>query len=84
MLLSGPIEISTTEIILALILLTLMALALPVLAGVIAVVLYRRDTAQAERTRRQATIVFFRTAALALAAQILIGVLMGWIRALIG
>lgn len=84
MLLTGPIEISTTDIILALILLTLMALAVPVLAGVIAVVLYRRGIPEAERSRRQATIVFFRTAALALVVQILIGLLIGWIQELIG
>ena len=62
---AGPIEFSTGEIIMILLVLAALALALPTLAGIIAVVLYRRNTPEPQRTRREATIVFFRTAALA-------------------
>lgn len=81
---AGPIEISTTEVILALVILTLMALAVPLLAGVVAVVLYRRRTPEAERTRRTATITFFQAAALALLAQIVLAAIIGGFQELIG
>ena len=84
MLWAGPIEFSTGEIIVILLALAAIALALPALAGVVAVVLYRRNTPEGERTGRQATIIFFRTAALALVAQIAIAAVIGWIQELIG
>ncbi len=83
-LLSGPIEFSTGEIIAILLALAAMALALPVLTGVIAVLVYRRNKPEAERTRRETWILFFRTAALALLAQVLIGAGIGGIQELIG
>jgi len=61
-----------------------MALAIPVLAGVIALVVYRRNTPETERTRREGTITFFRIAALALLAQVVLGAVVGGIQELIG
>jgi amino acid transporter len=81
---AGPIEISTGELILVFLVLAAMALAIPALAGVIAVVVYRRDTPENERSRRQATITFFRTAALALLAQVVLSAVVGGIQELIG
>ena len=81
---AGPIEFSTGEVIVILLVLAAMALALPVLAGVIAVLVYRRNTPEGVRSRREATIVFFRAAALALLAQVLIGAVIGGIQELIG
>lgn len=84
MLWAGPIEFSTGEIIAILLVMVAMALALPALGGLLAVILYRRRTPEAQRTRREATILFFRTAAIVLVAQVAIGALIGWIQELIG
>lgn len=84
MFLAGPIEFSTGEIIAILLVMAAMALALPVLAGIVAVVLYRRRTPEPQRTRGEATRVFLRTSALALLAQVVIGAVIGWIQELIG
>ena len=84
MLLAGPIEFSTGEIILIFVALAAMALALPVLAGGLAVFLYRRNTPAPNRSRRHAWILFFRVAALALLGQVVIGAIVGGIQELIG
>ncbi len=84
MLWAGPIEISTTMVVVILLVLVAMALALPVLTGVIAVLVYRRNTPEAQRTRREAWIRFFRAAALAMLVQVLIGAAIGGIQELIG
>lgn len=79
-----PVEFSTGDIILLLLALAAMALALPVLTGVIAVLVYRRHTPETERSRRRAWILFFRFVALGLLAQVLIGAVIGGIQELIG
>lgn len=84
MLLGGPIEISATEVILALLILTAMALVPPVLIGTIAVILYRRHTPAEARDPRTARVTFFKAAALGLLAQVVLGSLIGWIQELIG
>ena len=81
---AGPIEFSTGEIIAILLAMVAMALALPVLGGVLAVVLYRRNTPQPERSRREAWIRFFRVAALLVLGQVVIGAIIGGIQELIG
>ena len=81
---AGPIEFSTGEIIAILLVMVAMALAIPAGAGVVAVVLYRRRTPPEERTRREATLIFFRTLALALVAQVAIGFVIGLVSDLIG
>ena len=81
---AGPIEFSTGEIIAILLVMVAMALALPAAAGIVAVVLYRRRTPPEERTRREATLIFFRTLALALVAQVAIGFVVGLVSDLIG
>ncbi|MDP9067268.1 MAG: hypothetical protein M3N53_02830 [Actinomycetota bacterium] len=82
--LAGPIEISMTEIILALVILTAMALAVPVAAGAVAVILYRRRTPVEQRNRRDSTLLFFKVFSLALVAQAVLGVVIGWISELMG
>ncbi len=82
--LAGPIEISTTEIILALVILAAIALALPVAAGGVAVILYRRKTPPEGRNRREATILFFKVFAVALVGEVVIGSPIGWILEFIG
>ncbi len=82
--LAGEIELSTGEIILIFATLAAMALALPLAAGGVAVVLYRRRTLWHRRSRRDATILFFKVFAVTLVAQIAIVALIGWIQELIG
>ena len=84
MLLAGPIEFSTGEIIAILLVMAAMALAFPVLGGALAVFLYRRNTPPEQRTQRQATILFFRTFAIVLVGQIALGLVIGLIQELIG
>ncbi|HJR45137.1 MAG TPA: hypothetical protein VJ927_05985 [Actinomycetota bacterium] len=84
MLWAGPIEFSTGEVIAILLILAAMALAIPVAAGAIAVIVYRRRTPPRSATGRQATIVFFKFFALALALQVAIGFVIGLISALLG
>ena len=76
---AGPIEFSTGEIIAVLLILAAMALAIPVATGAIAVILYQRRTAEEARSRREATVTFFKFFALALLAQVAVGFVMGLI-----
>jgi amino acid transporter len=84
MLLAGPIEFSTTDIILILLVLAASALALPVAIGAVAVILYRRRTPADERDPRAMRLTFFKAAAAGLLAQVVLGALVGWISELIG
>ena len=70
---AGPIEFSTGEIIAILLVLALASLVLPVLAGVVAVVLYRRRTPEVERTGRAATLEFLKWGAITFVSQFVIG-----------
>ncbi len=67
--LAGPIEFSTGEIVLLLVILVALVLALPVLAGIIGVVLYRRRTAVAGWTPRDAVLQFVKWAAIIFVVQ---------------
>ena len=84
MLWAGPIEFSAIDILFILIWAVLFALALPMMAGVVAVLVYRRKTPEADRSRRAAWILFFKVTALALLAQVLAGAVIGVIQELIG
>jgi uncharacterized membrane protein len=84
MLWAGPIEFSTGEIIAILLVMAAVALVLPALGGLLAVLLYRRNTPAPQRTRREATVLFFRTGAIVLLGQVVVGVLIGWLQELIG
>ena len=81
---AGPIEFSTGEIVVILLSLVAMALALPALGGVVAVVLYRRRTPPEERSRREGFVIFFRALALVLLAQVGVAFVIGLVSDLIG
>ena len=81
---AGPLEFSTGDIIVGLVILLAAALALPLLLGTIALMLYRRRTPAQERNRRAARITFFKAFALGLLAQLLLGSMIGGISELIG
>ena len=81
---AGPVEFSTADIIVILLSLVAMALALPVVGGIVAVVLYRRATSAEERSRRETLVTFFRGFALVLLAQVVVAFAIGLISDLIG
>ena len=80
--LAGPIEFSTGEVILILLVLTAFSLVVPALAGVAAVLVYRRRTPQADRTGRAARLEFLKWAAIAFVAQFVAGWAIGGIASL--
>lgn len=74
---AGPIEFSTGELVFILVLVFALLLVLPVAAGTVAVVLYRRRTPEAERTGRGAVLEFLKWAAIAFVAQFVIQEIFG-------
>ena len=70
---AGPIEFSTGEIVVILLALVLGSLVLPVLAGVVAVVAYRRRTPETERVGRAATLEFLKWGAITFVTQFVVG-----------
>lgn len=74
---AGPIEFSTADIVVILLSLVAMALALPALGGIVAVMLYRRRIPPDQRSRRETYLTFFRALALVLVVQVAVAFVIG-------
>ena len=73
--LAGPIEFSTGEIILLLVMFTAAVLFVPTVAGIIGVYRYRKRTPEDLRSRKEAALVFLRWAG----TVALLGVALGYV-----
>jgi hypothetical protein len=78
-ILAGPVEFSTGDLVVLVLAVALSFLAIPMLGGAIATFVYRRNTPPEERERRGGLKTFALWTALLFLVQILVLAVWGWL-----